>query len=40
MTQFFLARGYPPSILRKAHERIKHIDRQTLLQRTNTNKSR
>ena len=35
-----LARGYPPSILHKAHERINHIDRKTLLQRTDTNKSR
>ena len=39
MKQFFLARGYPPSILHKAHERINHIDRKTLLQRSNTNKS-
>ena len=40
MKQFFLARGYPPSILHKAHERMYHIDRKTLLQRTDTNISR
>ena len=40
MKQFFLARGYPPSILHKAHERINHINRNKLLQRTDTNKSR
>ena len=40
MKQLFLARGYPPSILHEAHECINHMDRQTLLQRTDdTNKS-